>query len=166
MQGQAGSMAGNAGKPASVEGCVVREETDYFLIPKSGNPIHLSGSGSNNPAPHEGHHVRVTGNETMASSGSGSSSPSGSNGAGTSGMATSSNPSSEPSNESSSGAMGSNEGANGSGGTGTTSGSGKDLRSAATQDMQVARIDMVSESCPSNWNTRWNNTGERANPIK
>jgi hypothetical protein len=113
MQGQAPS--GSSGN-ASVEGCIVQEETDYYLIPKSGNPIHLTPSANANPSAHVGHHVTATGTETATSGGS------------------------------------------------SASGGGSSLSSSATQDMTVAEIDMVSESCPSNWNSQYSGAG--AKPSK
>jgi hypothetical protein len=155
------TMAGTA-----LEGCIVRQATDYFLIPKSGNPVHLTASGSTDLSAHLGHRVKVHGSESPMSSSTGSSSA---NTAGMTGSATGQAGTSQES-QSSSGSISSGAGTSSKpeSSTGTTSSMGAagqpDLRSAATQDMTVTRIDMVSESCPTNWNTKWNNTAAGAAP--
>ena len=160
QQDQSGSMSGssqpgswgtqtsssNAASSSSLEGCVVRQQTDFFLIPQSGNPVHLTDSGSANLGSHVGHHVRVQGSQSMA----GLTSPGTSD---TTGGATGT-ASGTTGGSSTSDTTGSTIGAN----SGSNSGGSNDMHSAATQDMQVSRVDMISESCPANWNSRWNSS--------
>jgi len=64
--GPTGSMASQAGSQAAsdteqmMEGCIIREQSDYFLEPINGQEVHLSGP---DVAQHVNHHVRVHGNE-------------------------------------------------------------------------------------------------------
>lgn len=67
MSNQSGNQENSAGmhhhaNQQSLEGCIVKEETEYYLIPENGgNRVHLNNS--DNVAKHEGHHVRVYGQE-------------------------------------------------------------------------------------------------------
>lgn len=51
----------------TVEGCVMREATDFFLVPSSGSPIRLNGSTGVDLSTQEGHLVRVRGTEIAGS---------------------------------------------------------------------------------------------------
>jgi len=66
----------NSSGSQTIEGCLVKEQTDYFLIPQSGNPIKLEPNSSANYSGHEGHKVKVTGSKTAMSSDSSSASSS------------------------------------------------------------------------------------------
>jgi hypothetical protein len=70
---QSGSQAGSSGTAASktVEGCVVRQATDYFIYPASGQPQHVSGSGQDVSA-HLGHQVKAHGTSQPSTSASSS----------------------------------------------------------------------------------------------
>lgn len=49
----------NMASTKTLEGCVVSEGSDYFLVPSSGSPIHISGGDISH---HVGHKVSVHGN--------------------------------------------------------------------------------------------------------
>lgn len=53
----------------TIEGCVVRHNTEYFIFPKSGEAVHVSPSGEHVSA-HLGHEVRVHGTEQPSTSAS------------------------------------------------------------------------------------------------
>ncbi len=145
MQGENSSKS--AGKTRTVEGCIAQEQTDYFLIPKNGNPILLQASGSENPSGHVGHRVKVKGNEQAVSAGSGS----GMSG-GAAGTASSSAPSQQSGAESNPSAVGSQA----SQPSGAQSGAaGGELRQNADKEISVDKITMVSETCPADWNSKY-----------
>jgi hypothetical protein len=66
--GTSGSMASQAGSQASsgsdteqmMEGCIIREQQDYYLEPINGQEVHLNGP---DVPQHVNHHVRIHGNE-------------------------------------------------------------------------------------------------------
>jgi hypothetical protein len=62
MSSQAGSQTSSAGSDTEqmMEGCIIREQQDYYLEPVSGQEVHLSGP---DVAQHANHHVRIHGNE-------------------------------------------------------------------------------------------------------
>ena len=88
MASQAGSQAASGGSDTEqmMEGCIVREQQDYYLEPINGQEVHLNGP---DVAQHVNHHVRIHGNEQPSQSAS-----SGSTGtmAGSSSASNSSNP--------------------------------------------------------------------------
>ncbi len=62
------NQSGSATSGQSMEGCIVQEETDYYLQPENGQRIKLNGSPD--VKGNVGHHVRVHGNlENGSSSG-------------------------------------------------------------------------------------------------
>ncbi len=93
------------GHARTVEGCVVREETDYFLIPRKGQPLRLSGSAGQNLSQYQGQRVKAHGTEAPATGSSASAEGT----AGTSGMAGATSTETNPSSQT--GAVGSNAGA-------------------------------------------------------
>ncbi len=69
-QSQASTGSGNGGDQ-TLEGCIVREQTDYYIQPSGGGtPTKLSGS--TDVSSHVGHHVVVHGSPSAASSASSS----------------------------------------------------------------------------------------------
>ncbi len=140
------------GQQSSIEGCLVKEQTDYFLVPKSGNPIELQASASEDLSKHEGHRVKVRGNESPISAGS-SASTSGAAG-GASGAAVGSSSGTNQTNPSSSGAIGSQAGSSQAGAAGTASGTGNDLHKLASEQISVVEVQHVAASCPANWNPK------------
>ncbi len=142
-------------KGKTIEGCIVKEESDFFLVPKKGNPIQLQASGAENPSAHEGHRVKVQGQESSIAAGSASSA--GTSG-GAAGTASSENPSASQSQSGQAGAVASgNAPSSGS----SASGTGNDLHKLANKEMTVDRIDMVSETCPVNWNSKVKSPAEK-----
>ncbi|HWR35608.1 MAG TPA: hypothetical protein VN622_07035 [Clostridia bacterium] len=134
-----------SGKEKSEEGCVIRQQSDYFLVSKKGNGL-VRLSGGQDLASHVGHHVKLHGTEQK---GSGSMASSSATGGGTSGTAASS------------GAPGSAETTNPAGSTGSSttmaggtqtgsSTSGSSATGTAEKTMTVDRVDMISEACPAN----------------
>ena len=71
--GTSGSMASQAGSQTSsgsdteqmMEGCIIREQQDYYLEPINGQEVHLNGP---DVAQHVNHHVRIHGNEQPSQS--------------------------------------------------------------------------------------------------
>lgn len=57
----------------SMEGCIVRENTYYYLVPENGQRVRLDSSNSE-VSKNEGHHVRIQGHESNGNSGSGNNS--------------------------------------------------------------------------------------------
>jgi hypothetical protein len=146
--GQAGSMSSSSQGQASVEGCIVREQTDYFIVPQSGTPVRLASTSVTTIAPHTGHRVKVDGTEMASNTGGGVSGTAGTSGAAAGGTAGSTGATG------SAGAIGSSTGAGQSSTSGTSASSGQ-LHQAATQEITVAKLTMVSESCPANWNSSY-----------
>ncbi|MFB3812917.1 MAG: hypothetical protein ACE14L_02310 [Terriglobales bacterium] len=161
-----GSMgtSSEAGKTRSVEGCVVREQTDFYLIPRSGNPIHLTASASENLDQYVGQRVKAHGAESSwGGAMTGSASP---GAAGTTGAATGSAQGSMGSTQTgTTGAVGAETGTRpqtGSsvGQTGAMGTSGEDrIRQAADKHLTVDRVTKVESSCPSDWNPSFSTTG-------
>ena len=147
-----GKSSAKSGSDA-IEGCLMKEGSDYFLIPRSGNPIQLQVGGQDLTA-HEGHRVKVRGSESSAStSGAGTSQTGGT--AGT--AAGTSAPSASSGSQSSSGAVGQSTagaGSQTSGSAGAVSGSGNDLHRLSEKQIMVSKVDHVADSCPANWNPK------------
>jgi hypothetical protein len=154
------------GKKRTVEGCVAREQTDYFLIPKSGTPVRLNAGASGDLSQHAGHRVKVHGNE-MAASNAGAGMQSSAT-AGMTGTAASSSTNTMGSAAGAPGAVSENpnkttnpqpgepateSGTQNPSGTESNVRSGAgDLSHAATQEIVVDKLTTVSKSCPTNWN--------------
>lgn len=70
--GQTGTMGGQTteqergGKQKSIDGCVVRQGSDYYLVDKRGDLYRLSAT--EDLSAHVGHHVRVKGEKASSSS--------------------------------------------------------------------------------------------------
>jgi hypothetical protein len=138
------------GHERSVEGCVVKEASDYFLIPHSGHPIELQATTGEDLSAHEGHRVKIQGMESSMAAGSAA----GAGAAGTGGAAGAA--ANMPAGASqSAGAAGSiksqTSGAEAST-SGAASGTGNDLHRLADRQMSVVKLTHVSETCPVNWN--------------
>jgi hypothetical protein len=155
----------NAG--TTVEGCLVKEQSDFFLIPRSGSPIKLQPTGGENLGEHEGHQVSVSGNEMQLSSTSAANNGLGASGAmaGTSGgssAATGTNPSGGT-------AVAAPSGSSAMGSTGTATGTGNDLHKLATEELIVTNLRHIAASCPVNWNPNVpapsNTSGATSNPY-
>jgi hypothetical protein len=54
------------GPEHSIEGCIAKESTDYFLVPRRGEPFQLQANESRDLGALEGHRVKVTGKEVPA----------------------------------------------------------------------------------------------------
>ncbi len=145
-----GSSSDQKGKEKTVEGCVVRAQTDYFIFPKNGQPEHISSSGQDVSA-HLGHHVKLHGTEQPSSSHTASGSTSG----GTSGAAASNTPGTSGSSSGSTGNVGAN-----------TAGSVNESDTGATKNKEfvVERVDMVSESCPADIQKNIQSSGMSTTP--
>jgi hypothetical protein len=144
-----GQTSSSNANPTTLDGCLVREETDYYLIPRSGAPVHVSSSGGTDLSQHENHRVKLHGTQSAASSTGGDTSSQ----AGMSGTAAGTAGSQASGQTGTSGSVGA--GTNPPSSSAGTASSGK-LHSAATQDFTVDEVDMVSATCPSNWNPSYN----------
>jgi hypothetical protein len=118
----------NTTSQSSLEGCVIKHETDYFLQPENGQPVKLNSS--QDLSQHVGHHVRVEGNVQ--------------NGLNSNANGTESN-SSVNNGSSSNGSYGSNSTAS----TGKVENGSSSPSGTQYQTFDVTRVDMISESCPS-----------------
>jgi hypothetical protein len=166
-----GTSSSSSENANATEGCVVREESDYFLVPQSGTPIRLSG---NQASQHLGERVKVKGNESV----SGHMGPSNAASGGVSGNATGGGYGNTGNNTSMAGMPGSNAQTGTSGSIGSSSSSANtrtntgsspmstsgNLHAAANHEIVVDRIDTVASSCPAHWNSSYNTSGTGNNP--
>jgi hypothetical protein len=150
-QEQGKTKGKSAGKAHTVEGCIVKEESDYFLVPKSGSPVMLQAGGGESPSGHEGHHVKVKGAEQPMSAAGGA----GATG-GAAGTASSTSGGETGSQAGQAGAMGSQTGQAGAGGAA----GGGQLHQNASKMIVADQITMVSENCPANWNSKYSGAGK------
>ncbi len=123
------------GQQQSLEGCVVRRETDYYIQPDNGTAVRLRGSQDMSRA--ENHRAHVTG-----SYGNGENATAGANNNMNSSSSSASNNSSTSNNNMNSG---NSSAASGSAGMGNNNNA---------KDFFVTQVDSVSEACPNtNGNT-------------
>lgn len=176
QMGTAGSMSGSheahhgdMGKAKTIEGCIVEQQNEYYLVPKKGSPLRLTGS--EDFSHHVGHRVKVHGTESSASMSSSASTMGGASGtASTSGNETSAsastnqpgsvagstssetgNTASKSSSTETNTAMAGNMPE--SSHTGNTSASGtSDMTMASSRNFTVDKIDHIGASCPADWN--------------
>jgi hypothetical protein len=67
-QTQSSQSSADTGQQQTMEGCIVRRETAFYIQPASGPQTKLNaGSSGQNLSSHEGQHVRVTGNQGATS---------------------------------------------------------------------------------------------------
>ena len=113
---------------SSLEGCVIKSETDYFLQPETGEAVKLNST--QDLSQHVGHRVRVEGNvkDAVNSNASGTESNAGTN-----------------SGSASNGSYASNSTAS----TGKVENGSSSPSGTQYQTIDVTRVDMISESCPS-----------------
>jgi hypothetical protein len=119
---------------SSLEGCVIKRETDYFLQPETGQPVRLNSS--RDLSQHVGHQVRVEGNVN--------------NGATSNEAAANSS-------------YGSNSAASGTASTGKVENGNTSPSGTQYQTIDVTRVDMISKTCPSgmqNQSAPTNNTSQ------
>jgi hypothetical protein len=109
---------------------VIRRETDYYLQPVTGQPVKLNST--QDLSQHVGHHVRAEGSINNGSSAA--------NASGNGSNTTSAN-----------GGYGSSSAAAGTAGSTGKVENGNSSAAAGTQyqEMNVTRVDTISESCPS-----------------
>lgn len=135
-------------KEHALKGCVIREETDYFLVPKHGNPVRLGASGTTNLSEHVGHEVTVHGKYARPNANV----PTGGYSGTETGEATTPSTKAEPAG--SGGAVAGNPNAQESA-EGTATATGPVHKAARNEELVVDRLDMISESCPAHWNKKW-----------
>jgi hypothetical protein len=133
-------------KGKTIEGCIVKESTEYYLQPKHGKLERLSST--EDLSAHVGHQVKVHGRESKDTGGSSAgasttSSTSGSTAGGVSGQATASGTTSNPT----SGASGQSSVAGSSGNTSASGGMSVDKSKIGDKMITVEKVDMVSETC-------------------
>lgn len=134
---------------ANFEGCVVREQADYYLVPRSGSPMKLQSSAGQDFSSKVGQQVQITGNQSSLSASTGA--PGASASAGTSGgmAGSTSGTAGAQTGTGATGAIGAPSSTTGTGSSGMATGS--DLHSMANQQLDVSNISSVG-SCPPNWN--------------
>ncbi len=134
------------GPTRNIEGCLIKEQSDFFLVPRSGHPIKLEPTSGENLSEHEGHKVRVSGTE-MALSASPASTTAPTGGAAGAAASTSTTNAATPGSNAIGSPAGTQEGA-----AGAATGTGNDLHSLATEQMNVTKLQHIASSCPVNWN--------------
>jgi len=138
---EASPVGSSSAGEKTLDGCIVKEQTDYLIEPAMGDRERLTGSDVSS---HVGHHVKVHGTEAAASA-SNSSGAAGTTGSMASNDRTST--SGSASSESQNNAAGSIAGNAGSpNATGTAASSGSNW---SGKDFMVTKVDMVSDSCPA-----------------
>ncbi len=140
-----------SGAERSIEGCLAKEGSDFFLIPARGNPIELQASTGQNLSEHEGHKVKVRGVESSLSA-SNAAATSGTGGA--AGAATTTTTTTPSGAQSSTSSVSQPAGGTAAGNAGAASGTGNDLHRLANQQLTVANLDHIADTCPVNWNSR------------
>jgi len=121
-------QASNSDTNKTIEGCIVKENTDYFIQPASGERERLSSS--QDLSSQVGHHVRVEGTEQNATASNDRNSTSGSASAETQNNAN--------------GSIAGNAGS--SNATGTSASANNNWTG---KDFLVTKVETVSESCPA-----------------
>jgi hypothetical protein len=150
-----------SGPQRTMEGCVVKEASDYFLIPRSGKPIELQVTTGADLTAHEGHRVKIQGVESSLSAGTAAGAGSSGTG-GTAGAAANMPPSSsQAQGAGAAGSIKSQAGGTESSSSGAASGTGNDLHRLSTRQMSVVKVTHVAETCPVNWNPK---VSERSTP--
>ncbi|HVZ16176.1 MAG TPA: hypothetical protein VG897_03610 [Terriglobales bacterium] len=139
-----GGQASSTNGQQTLEGCIVQENTDYFLQPATGDRERLTGS--QDLASQVGKHVRLQGSEesSMASAATANSGS----------TATNQTPNSQPgSSETQNNPAGSIAGNAGSSNATGSAGNGSASSSAngnwTGKDFMVTKVETVSESCPA-----------------
>ncbi|MFB3917221.1 MAG: hypothetical protein ACE14M_10860 [Terriglobales bacterium] len=132
-----------SGEQRSIEGCVVQEQGQFFLIPKQGNPLKLQAASDQDLKSHEGQQVSVSGTESSLSASAGASTSGGMAGTAAGTSTESQAGVSQP------GAVGSRAGQAGM--SGSAAGT-SDLKSMADRQLSVQNINKIASTCPSNWN--------------
>ena len=124
------------GGPAlNVYGCIQREQSDFFLVPKSGGPIRLRLLSPEDLGTLVGHLVRVHGNDMNWAA---------------SGLPTAS---ANMSSEASAQPVGAVEG----------SSPGGALHTAASSELEIDKVTVISANCPADWNSAYRNSGRSNN---
>jgi hypothetical protein len=111
------------GPEHNIEGCILKESSDFFLLPERGAPFKLQSN--QNLSADEGHKVIVSGKETALNAAAG----------------TMANP-----------AGGTAASPTAAGSAAASSGTGNDLHSMADREMIVDNVRSVANTCPVNWN--------------
>lgn len=136
------SQGTNSAQQQSLEGCVTRRATEWFITPANGTPVRLRSNQDLSTA--ENHNARITGQYE-----NGSSAMNNTQGQNTatsnSGMASNSNNAQQNSSPNSSGETTSQSGQN----SGTMNRSSQNGQNNG-QDFIVTRVDSVSSTCPAN----------------
>jgi hypothetical protein len=146
----AASDSNSAGEK-TLEGCIVKEQTDYFIQPRDGDRERLTGS--QDLSSHVGHQVKVHGTEqsntTANSTGnvgvSGTAGTSGSMASNSDRTATSGSAKSETQNNAA-GSIAGNAGSSNATGTASSSSANNNWTG---KDFMVTKVDMMSDSCPA-----------------
>jgi len=137
----ASNTANNEKGNKTIEGCIVRESTEYYLQPKHGKMEKLSST--EDLSAHVGHQVKVHGTESKASENTASTS-----GTGTSATGGVSGQSSATGSQSSTSGTGTSGSVAASGNAPSASGGTTVDKSKISDKMiTVEKIDMVSETC-------------------
>jgi hypothetical protein len=115
----------------TIDGCIVKENTDYFIQPLLGDRRHLAGS--QDLSSNVGKHVRVQGTDESTTASAAAST--------NDRTATSGSASSETQNNAA-GSIAGNAGSSNASGTGPAA-------SSMDKDFLVTKVEKVSESCPA-----------------
>ena len=141
------SNTANTEKGKAIEGCIVKESSEFYLQPKRGKLERLSST--DDLSAHVGHQVKVHGRESKATETTSSNTAAGAsstapNTGGVSGQSTASGTQPSTSNPS---ATGQSSVAGSSGTTGASGGMTMDKSKISDKMITVERVEMVSETC-------------------
>jgi hypothetical protein len=135
--------ASNSGQEQSLEGCVTRRETDFYITPENGTPVKLRSNQDLSSA--ENHNVRVRGNyEKSLGAVQAEEHPNAIN------KGTNGTPSNSTSNNSSMQTANSNSGSQTATNSGSYANSNNNSTNSTDQDFLVTRVDTLSSTCPAN----------------
>lgn len=115
------------GPEHNIEGCIAKEQSDFFLIPQRGEPFQLQAAASQDLAGQEGHKVMLSGKWLSASA------------------QQSANANTNANANMQSGAVAGQQ---------QPAGTGNDLHQLSKRALVVDNIRSVADTCPVNWNPR------------
>ena len=122
------------GTSRSVEGCIVKEGSDFFLIPRAGSPIRLQPSAGQDLSEHVGHKVKAQGTLGPIAASSATASSSGAQSTASTSVQTAQTAGDKSE---------------------TATGTGNDLHKLADRQLAIDSVTHISASCPVNWNPKF-----------
>lgn len=115
------------GPEHNIEGCIAKEQSDFFLIPQKGEPFRLQATADQDLTTDTGHRVMVSGKWLAGNSAS---------------QTANANPNANANQNTQRGSVAGQ----------ASSGTGNDLHSLANRELVVDNVKSISDTCPVNWN--------------